>query len=530
MTEKKLIRAESPESLGIDSRLITAFLDDIEEQGLELHSFMLTRHGKVAAECYWTPFRADIPHTMFSVSKSITALAVGFAIEEGLLTEDTKVYAVFPEYAPKHPTPAAKALTVRHLLTMTSGKMPSFILNTEGPSWVESYLGAPFARMPGKHFNYASENTYMLAAVVKKVTGECVLDYLQPRLFAPLGIERPFWETDKGGTEVGGWGLYLKTEDVAKIINCVMNSGVFDGVQVIPKFWAKTVGRAHVAQTPGVAHDHNSGYGYCFWRNSFPESYRCDGVFSQLAVAIPDFDTCIITTGGEPHERKVLETFWKYFPTKFKDNPLDENPAALAEMNSKLASRSLPKMKTGARRFDVEEKVNGKYIKFRKSRSLSSLTVVNNFTRSKKSGRLNNICFDFGKDSLRMRWTEKYNEMDVRIGYNGEYILSRVKLADTEFTFASTSGWLSDGSFEVWLRPLEHAQVKKFNFRFLPNNKVKCKNWSEQDLYQLALFALDFKGIKADDALKAIAKGAADIVEPVVDPDLIGKIVEPPKF
>ncbi|HQH64334.1 MAG TPA: serine hydrolase, partial [Clostridiales bacterium] len=238
-----LERAGSPEQLGISSQSVIDFLDDCEKNGLELHSFMLLRHGKVAAECWWKPFAPNIPHTMFSFSKSVTAAAVGFAIDEGKLALDTKVYALFPEYAPIIKKKWQDTLTVEHLLTMTSGKMTSILINTQKIGWVQSYLRVPFKYKPGEKFEYVTDNSFMLAAIVKRVTGQGLLKYLTPRLFEPLGIKTPVWETNQQGVETGGWGLFLKTEDQAKFVQCLLDDGKWGGRQVIPEFWAKTVGQ-----------------------------------------------------------------------------------------------------------------------------------------------------------------------------------------------------------------------------------------------------------------------------------------------
>lgn len=524
-----LPRASSPESLGISSEQIIAFLNDIEEHKLELHSFMLIRHGQIAAECYWKPFAAQYAHTMFSGSKSVTSTAIGFCINEGLLSLDTKVYSIFPEYVPLRLGRFARELNVEHLLTMTSGKLASFIFDTESAGWVEKYLKAPFVNEPGTKFNYASENSYMLAAIVKKVTGKTVLEYLRPRLFEPLGIKMPVWETDSSGTEAGGWGLYLRTEDFAKFILCYLKGGRYNGAQVIPEFWAKTVGQPHVPKTPGIAHDHSSGYGYQFWRNSFPNSWRCDGVFSQLAIAIPDYDCCIVTTGGEPMEKEVLEAIWRHFPTRFREGPIREDPELLAELKQKTSTLSLPLLKAAPRRTEIEQRINGKYIKYQKNKAATVLTAAGNFIRSKRSGQFNNVKMEFLPEYMNFHWTERYNDMDIRVGYDGRYCLNDVNIAGTPFTIAATCAWIENGSFEVWIRPLQHAQVKKLRFRFT-GNMVYTENWSEKTLYEMGVFFLDFKGIKTDFALKNIMKGAAAVVEPIVDPEMIGFVYTPEKL
>ncbi len=522
---KNLERAVSPESVGIDSQAVIDFLDECEKENVELHSFMLLRHGKVAAECWWKPYNAKTPHTMFSFSKSVAGTAIGYAISEGKLSLDTNVYALFPEYAPIIKKRWTDALKVEHLLNMTSGKMSTVMYNTGKVGWVQSYLRAPFKYKPGERFEYVTENSFMLIAILKKVTGQSAIEYLTPRLFEPLGIEVPFWETNQSGVEVGGWGLYLKTEDQAKFVQCYLNDGKWGDKQVIPEHWAKTAGEKHVEKTPGISDDHGAGYGYQFWLNQIPNSYRCDGVFSQLGVAIKDFDACIVTTAGEPLEDKILEIIWHHFPKSFSEKSQPENPEILEKLRKKIAGLTMPHLPKLKRRDLLENKINGKLIKFRNSRMTTALGVINNTISTNKSGGFNNVRLTFEEDCMKFFWTEKFNQNTINVGYNGKNIVSKGEISGIKYHFASSCAWLDDGSLEVWIRPIEHAQVRKLNFTFAGQN-VKLKSTSEKGLYDLAQFGLDFMGIRADDLILRFAKGVTNVLEPFVEPDLHGRFVE----
>ena len=242
---KALPRADFPEQVGVSSKAISELLDDFERSGIELHSIMILRHGKVAFETWRDPYAPDIPHTMYSVSKSFASIATGFAIDEGLLTLDTKVIAIFPEYRPQKYDANLEKMTVFHLLTMTAGKDVSVLENKAKVSWLKSFFGARWAFAPGEGWKYISENCYVLCAIIQKLTGMTVREYLAPRLFKPLGIrENPAWETDPNGLEAGGWGLFITTEELAKVIDCMSHSGKYQGKQVIPEFWAREAGKA----------------------------------------------------------------------------------------------------------------------------------------------------------------------------------------------------------------------------------------------------------------------------------------------
>jgi CubicO group peptidase (beta-lactamase class C family) len=206
----------TPEAEGVSSENILRFFNAVSQSKHEFHSFMLLRHGKVVSEGWWNPYRADLKHTMYSVSKSWTSTAVGFAVSEKRLTVQDKVLSFFPEYAPAKVDEKLAALRVKDLLTMSAGYDPEPMGIVGDTNWVRNFLQYVPAKQPGSVFLYNSAATYMLSAIVQKVTGQKVIDYLQPRLFQPLGIQNPDWEVDPKGINVGGWGLRIKTEDMAK--------------------------------------------------------------------------------------------------------------------------------------------------------------------------------------------------------------------------------------------------------------------------------------------------------------------------
>ncbi len=523
---KNIERAASPESVGIDSRAVIEFCDYCEKEEIELHSFMLLRHGKVAAEVWRKPFNPQTPHTMFSFSKSVVSTAIGFAIDEGLLSLDTKVYALFPEYVPIKKIKWADTLTVEHLLTMTSGKKSNLLLKTEKAGWVQTYLKTKFKNKPGKKFEYVTENSFMLAVIVSKVVSNSLTGYLTPRLFKPLGMDVPLWESNKSGNEVGGWGLHLKTEDQAKLALCYLNDGKWGEKQVIPEFWAKTAGEQHVKITPGASTDYSLGYGYQFWRNQVPNSFRFDGLFSQFGIVMKDYDACIITSGGEPFEQKALDAIWKYFPGSFSAEPLPENPEALKELHGRIADLSMPCLPQKPRREAVEARIDGKLMKFKHTKAASVLGSASNTLRAVRSGRFNNVRMSFKENFLEFSWTEKYNQNTIQIGYGPAYITCEAELAGSRFSFASTCAWMDDGSLEIWIRPLQHAQYRRLNFTF-KGKRVKMESAAEKGLFDMAIFDLDFKGRKTGGVMNVATRVASVFAKPILDPDLRGKIVEP---
>ena len=222
-----------------------SYLAAVEEHHEELHSIMVLKSGKVLLEKQIAP---DTAHVMHSVSKTFTATAVGFAIEEGLLHLEDKIVDLFPESVPEAPQAFLADVTIRNLLTMNSGhgKDPTGSIRSGNGDWIRGFMEWPIDYEPGTCYCYNSLGTYLLSAAVQKVTGEKVVDYLEPRLWKPLGIEKPHWLESPAGINTGGWGLYLHTEDMARMGLCLLSGGQFGGKQVIPAAWVAEMSKAQV--------------------------------------------------------------------------------------------------------------------------------------------------------------------------------------------------------------------------------------------------------------------------------------------
>lgn len=337
----------TPESLGLASGAVIGLLDDAAAAGLELHSLMVAVRGEVVAEGWWAPYERERPQALYSLSKSVTATAVGFAVAEGLVGLDDAVVDHFPAEAPEHPDANLAAMRVRHLLTMTTGHDTDASEATfRGPNWAAAFLALPVEHAPGSHFVYNTAATYMLAAIVQRVTNQRVLDYLTPRLFEPLGIEGATWEQSPQGIDTGGFGLAMTTEDIACFAELYRCDGRWSGRQVLPVGWAAQASARHTPSAspvsgPDAQPDWWQGYGYQLWRGRHG-TYRGDGAFGQFAVVLPDQQSVVAITAGAENMGGVLELVWTHLlpalPTSPETEPLtDDAPAsALAERLASL--------------------------------------------------------------------------------------------------------------------------------------------------------------------------------------------------
>ena len=287
---------------------------------------MILKHGQVVYEKWFNGQTAETPHPMFSVSKTFTATAVGLAINEGKLNLTDPVVSFFPDKLPAEPSEFLKAMTVRDLLTMTCGhdEEPNS-LRKDSIDWVEGFLSWPVKHKPGEYYLYNSVGTYMLSAIVQKVTGEKLLDYLDTRLFQPLHISRPEWEESPQGINCGGWGLYLKTEDLAKMGQLLLQGGKWNGKQILPAEYVAEATRAQVPCQPswiradkiaesGLTPENSDwvlGYGYQVWRCRH-NAYRADGAGGQYIIVIPDKDAVVVNTASLQDMQAELNLVWDY--------------------------------------------------------------------------------------------------------------------------------------------------------------------------------------------------------------------------
>jgi len=334
----------TPEAQGISSAAILDFINAAEGKIDALHSFMLVRHGRVVAEGWWAPYAADEPHMMFSLSKSFTSTAVGLAIADGKLSVDDPVLKFFPEDAPAEPGKNLQAMRVRDLLTMSTGHHEEDIKGfpfSSQENLVKKFLALPVAHKPGTLFVYNTPASYMLSAIVQKVTGQTVLDYLRPRLFAPLGIADPTWETSAQGISLGGFGLSIRTEAIAKFGQLYLQKGEWHGQQLVPAEWIAEATARQMSNGSDPAGNWDQGYGYQFWR--CPQGfYRGDGAFGQFCIVMPQYDAVIAITSGTKDMASVMNLIWERIVPALQDAALPEDAVAHEKLAAKLASLVLP--------------------------------------------------------------------------------------------------------------------------------------------------------------------------------------------
>ena len=331
---------KSPESQGVLSQGILDFLKAIKESGLEWHSFMLLRHGNVIAEGWWKPFESGFKHTLYSLSKSFTSTAIGFLVQEGKITVNDQVISFFKDDTPQYPSENLKALKIKHLLTMNVGHEKEAAVREFKDTWVKTFLAQEVKYEPGSHFLYNTPATYMLGAIVHKVTGQKLEDYLAPRLFEPLGIKGYDWETSPQGLNTAGYGLRVTTEDIAKLGQFYLQKGKWNGKQLLSEAW---VNEATSKQTTSQAGDNDwsQGYGYQFWRCK-PGFYRGDGAYGQFCMVMPEQDAVLVMTSESFNLQKSMDVAYATILPAIQTGVLPENTAQTNTLKRTLNNLSLP--------------------------------------------------------------------------------------------------------------------------------------------------------------------------------------------
>ncbi|MDR0532187.1 MAG: beta-lactamase family protein [Oscillospiraceae bacterium] len=528
MNETKIPRAACPEAVQVSSVAVNELIGDILEHELELHSLMVVRHGKVAFETFRKPYVPEMPHVMFSVSKSVTSCAIGFAVAEGLLSVDDKVADLVPELRGGAEDENLERLTVRHLLTMTSGKLISVFADKTKKQWIQDFAEAKWTYGPGEGWSYINENIYMLCVILSRVTGMGVVDYLMPRLFGPLGIPRPFWETDGHGVEAGGWGLYLTTESFAKIMLCYTQGGVFEGKQVIPAGWVAESTKLQAKQNDGSAEPHgNNGYGYCFWLNAEPGGFRADGVFSQLGLCFPAYDACVITTAGEIFSHKMLDALFRHIPQLFEEAGDREQEAGAVI----TALPEYPALEESPRNYALEAQLEARRIHFPSSLQqvpkmlgfpVSVMPMAVFFMSADRAGGIDQVRLRFQENTCKFSWSEGAERNTVLCGLDGRARKCLITLGGVQFPVACSAAWDGDNKFRIRIRPMNSVAERRLTFQFF-GRQVRMVPRSSPSLSTIGEYAAPFvQTMVPNHTIAGIMSNTMDKIALVAEPVHIG--------
>lgn len=351
----------SPESVGIRSEDVLCLLDGLSllPAGQEPHHFLLLRHGKVAAEGHWAPYAAGMPHNLASVSKALTATAVGFAIQEGLFRLEDKIVDLLPDKLPEELQPEMRNMTVKILLEMGAGQdcgdahggikgerrlkwQAKHKIQHDEDDLAKVFFSTELIYEPGTVFGYNGMCSYLLSLLVTRTSGMDLMEYLTPRFFAPLGIPTPYAQREKNGVCSGQGGVFLSVEELAAVGQFYLQKGMWEGKQLLPAQWISDATAKHLPTKSEVGEDWSQGYCWQFWRGRH-NTFRFCGAFGQMCVCMPDLDALFVIESGVDVDcmHAVLDVFYDTIIGNMASAALPENPAAHSALRQRCETLAL---------------------------------------------------------------------------------------------------------------------------------------------------------------------------------------------
>ncbi len=306
-----------PEDAGISSIRIKEFLQALYgDPTLNMHSVLILKDGKVITEATFGAYRIDIARLMFSACKSIVSLLFGILVGEKKVRLNEKIADIFSDKTSPIARLQLRDLTIRDVLTMRSGILFNEVVSMTTHDWVRGYLSSPLYGKIGETFNYNSMNTFMLVAIIDRRCGVGFEKYLESKLFAPLGITGTYWEKSPTGLPKGGWGLYIKPEDMAKIAQMTLDGGIWKGQRIVPEEYLK-LALSTQAETPESYGDFN--YGFQIWCGRKKNTFLFNGMLGQDVLVFRDNRIIIVSNAGNSENFQQSNYFKhavKYFGGK----------------------------------------------------------------------------------------------------------------------------------------------------------------------------------------------------------------------
>lgn len=466
----------TPEAVGIPSASIEWLLDRLEEGWTEPHGLMIMRHGKVCAEGWWAPYASGIRHGLQSHTKTYAATAVGIAYTEGLLKLTDRIVDIFPDEIPENPSENLKKLTVRDVLCMGCGMdtMPR-----PSKDWIREFLATPVNHVPGTTFMYNSTGSTFLGAIVRKLTGLGLHDYLKPRLFDKIGIdaENLRWITMPDGMEIGGGGLFATTEDNLRLMKLYADGGVWEGERILAEDYVKlaTSKQNDSATERAVnppAEDNFVGYGFQIWMCRPKGVYRADGAMGQFTIVFPERDMLLAITEnasgstGGAMPQKALDTIWEWLDSlpRAETETLPEDPEASAHLARRMQMLALPAPRRSPES-PLQEKINGStYAVTDGYFALSDAGMVRFMSGEDRPGGAKALSLTFAENACTLTCLVDGKPQSLTAAMDGTRF--RNELPGMPSIALCSGCWEADNVFRLRLRMVETCNETSITFTF----------------------------------------------------------------
>ena len=475
-----------PEQTGISSDCVIRLIERLEHKQIPMHSFLLMHRDKLICECYYSPVNADTLHRMFSITKSLTSIAIGLLADEGKLSLDDRIVDYFPEKVHDDVHPYIAAMTIRNMLMMrTCHEKTTYKLDLES-DWVESFFTTPPTHPAGTVFHYDTSAAHTLCALAEKLSGMDMLDYIKKKL-APVGFsDESYLLKDPFGVSIGGSGFVATSMDLLKFGIFLYHEGNIDGEQLLSASYIREAtscltATAVTAPLPSEA----CGYGMQIWRTQ-KNGYVCYGMGGQLIIVLPDYDLICVTTadtqgiggGNQQIYDALYEEILPYInavpsPAVKEHVPSTEDSAS--SMGSQthyeqfITSRTLH-APDGYKSCPLSEKVDGKHFLISNSDSFSSMQI--NF--EKQAGHAETI------GHITFEYRGQTHEIIFGMGYPETGMLPLYS-----FYYAASGVWLADNSLYVKVNIIDSCVGSiHLQFSFQENRMTLFMRKQEESLLQ----------------------------------------------
>ena len=474
----------TPESQGVESERIADFLEEIIENQniLKMHQLMILRNGKVITECAFYPYERGVWHITHSLCKSITSLAIGLLIDEGKLTLDTRILDIYPDDISSIAAIRKKELTIRHLLTMSSGISLNEAGSVTETDWLKACLESKPNFKPGTEFHYNSMNTYVLAEIVRTLSGMSLSEYLSEHLFEPMGIRQFSWEKSPAGTEKGGWGLYILAEDIAKLVQLTLDGGKWNGMQLISESYIR---QATSKQIDSAQHMNDYGYGFQIWMGKRLGSYQFNGMLGQNAFAFPDLNMQIVVFSGSGAlfpKSLLSDVVSKYFGDGFRPKATrPEDPEEYDRLQSIINGIESPPKDLLPELPAQAHILNGvSYHIYTKNTIF--LPLILQCMQNNHSKGIRNISFSVRDGVFYLNIAEHDISYSIPVGF-GEYLASTVESHGERYLVKAAGVFTTDEDdnpvLKVHIPFIETANARQIKFFFLEHGRKLKAVWSE---------------------------------------------------
>ena len=316
---------------------------------LKLHSIVIYKNGDLLTECYVQPYAKGKKQILFSVSKSFTAVAMMFALQDNLFTLDTKIYDILKKKLSFNPQEDVKEITIHHLLSMTYGfvdkEIQEFYLADD---WIAEAFSLKLQDKPGTKFFYNNRCPFLCSVIIQELTGKSLLAYLDEKLFKYLNISNVSWEKNQQGYDKGSWGLSLTTRDLAKFGQFILNKGTWDNQELLKSKYVDKLLTVYINTDNNEFADNKLGYGYYFWKCQIEGAFHAAGLFGQYCIVLPKQQMVIAITSNSENEQKqdILSTTWDFVRIleKYENSVLKLNKEQdkLADISKYFADVHIP--------------------------------------------------------------------------------------------------------------------------------------------------------------------------------------------